>query len=217
MKQKTLLVGAAGVLLAVFAGAAAWYNASQGAGSGAVAEETLAVLDRPHAPSLGPADAPVVIVEFLDPACETCADFYPLVKNIMAANPDRIRLVLRWAPFHAGAQDVVALLEAARKQDQFWPALETLLATQASWAINHTADFPLALMQLQGLGLDTERLLADMTSPGVAQILRQDVADATAMNVRATPEYFVNGKPMPSFGYEQLLGLVTEALANAGR
>jgi hypothetical protein len=32
-----------------------------------------------------------------------------------------------------------------------------------------------------------------------------------------TPEYFVNGKPMPSFGWEQLQALVNEALANASR
>lgn len=217
MKQRSLLIGAAVALLVVFAGAAVWYTASRSAATGAAPGANMEALDRPHAPSLGPADAPVVIVEFLDPACETCADFYPLVKNIMAANPDRIRLVLRWAPFHAGAQDVVAMLEAARRQDMFWPALETLLSTQAAWAINHTADFPLALMQLQGLGLDTERLLADMADPEIAAILRQDVADANTLNVRATPEYFVNGKPMPSFGYEQLLGLVREALANADR
>lgn len=217
MKQRSLLVVAAVALLVVFAGAAVWYNASRSAATGAAPGANMEALDRPHAPSLGPADAPVVIVEFLDPACETCADFYPLVKNIMAANPDRIRLVLRWAPFHAGAQDVVAMLEAARRQDMFWPALERLLATQGVWTINHTVDFPLALMQLRDVGLDMDRLMADMTDPEIGELIRQDVADAAALNVRATPEYFVNGKPMPSFGYEQLLGLVQEALANASR
>lgn len=217
MKQRSLLIGAAVTFLLLFAGGALWYNASRSGGSPTLPDATLAALDRAHAPSVGPADAPVVIVEFLDPACETCATFYPLVKNIMAANPDRIRLVLRWAPFHSGSPDVVAVLEAARRQDKFWPALETLLATQPAWAINHRADFTLALMQLRSLGLDTDRLLADMTDPEVARIIRQDVADANTLNVTATPEYFVNGKPMPSFGYEQLLQLVTEALEQAGR
>lgn len=210
MNQKTLFVGAAVTLLLGFTGAALWYGDTQG--GGALPREALAALERDHAPSLGPADAPVVIVEFLDPACETCATFYPLVKDIMAANPGRIRLVLRWAPFHDGSPEVVAVLEAARRQDKFWPALETLLATQPAWAINHTADFTLALMQLQDLGLDSERLLADMADPGIADGLRQDVADANTLNVTATPEYFVNGRPMPSFGYEQLLQLVREAL-----
>lgn len=217
MNQRSLLIGAAVAFLVVFAGAAVWYGNSRDGGQGTVPAAARAALDRAHAPSVGPADAPVVIVEFLDPACETCATFYPLVKNIMAANPGRIRLVLRWAPFHNGSQDVVAILEAARRQEKFWPALERLLATQPAWAINHTADFTLALMQLQGIGLDTDRLMADMTDPAIAGIIRQDVADANTLNVTATPEYFVNGKPMPSFGYEQLVQLVTEALAEANR
>ena len=212
MKQKSLFFGAVAAFAVVFLGGAMWYNASQSSAGEAVSAATLTALDRPHAPSLGPADAPVVIVEFLDPACETCAQFYPLVKNIMAANPDRIRLVLRWAPFHNGSPDVVSLLEAARMQDMFLPALERLLETQADWAINHTADYPRALLQLQDLGLDNERLFADMASPEIGQILRQDMTDANALNVTATPEYFVNGKPMPSFGYQQLVQLVTEAL-----
>lgn len=69
---------------------------------------------RLHSPALGRADAPVVIVEFLDPACGTCRDFYPFVKQMMAANPEKIRLVLRYAPFHQGSDRVVAMLEAAR-------------------------------------------------------------------------------------------------------
>ena len=217
MNQKSLIIGAMAALFVAFAGGAVWYkNAQQGAASNLPAE-TLAALDRAHAPSVGQADAPVTIVEFLDPACETCAQFYPLVKNIMGANPGRIRLVLRWAPFHTGSPDVVALLEAARKQDMFWPVLERLLATQPSWAINHTADFTLALMQIQDLELDRDQLLVDMRDPEVIARIRQDVADAQTLNVQATPEYFVNGKPMPSFGYEQLLQLVTEALEETSR
>lgn len=217
MNQKSLIIGALAALLLAFAGGTMWYKNSQQGAASAVSAETLAALDRDHAPSVGQADAPVTIVEFLDPACETCAQFYPLVKNIMGANPGRIRLVLRWAPFHSGSPDVVALLEAARKQDMFWPVLERLLATQPSWAINHTADFTLALMQLQDMEMDRDQLLVDMRDPEVIARIRQDVADANTLNVQATPEYFVNGKPMPSFGYEQLLQLVTEALEETSR
>ena len=214
MNKKLLVFGAVGVGLALFLGAAALYNSSR-AGGGPAASGAMATLDRPHAPSLGEADAPVVIAEFLDPACETCAIFYPGVKELMAANPGRIRLVLRWAPFHQGATDVVALLEAARLQGQFWPALERLLGTQSQWAINHVADVNLAWRQLSGLGLDLERIREDMASPQVQEILRQDMADAQTMGVQATPEYFVNGRPMPSFGWEQLVGLVYEELREA--
>lgn len=54
-----------------------------------------------------------------------------------------------------------------------------------------------------------------MYAPDIAQIVQQDIADAKALNVTQTPEFFVNGKPMPSFGYEQLTALVNNALASA--
>jgi protein-disulfide isomerase len=215
MKKQTLFVGAAVALVVIFAGATMMFNASQSGGSASGAR--MATLDRAHAATIGPEDAPVVIAEFLDPACETCALFYPAVKDLMAANPGQIRLVIRWAPFHDGSRNVVAMLEAARKQGKFWPALEQLLATQSAWAINHSADVDLAWLQLGGLDLDGGQIAADMASADVIQIMEQDLADAAALNVTMTPEYFVNGKPMPSFGWEQLQALVNEALANASR
>jgi protein-disulfide isomerase len=214
---KKIFIGAAVLFVVLFVGGAMAFKAAQSGGSGAVSAATLATLDRAHAPSVGSVDAPVVIVEFLDPACETCAVFYPLVKGMMDANPGKIRLVLRWAPFHNGSPNVVALLEAARKQDKFWPALEALLRSQTAWTVNHTADVSAAWMQLAGLGLDQEQIQADMGSASVQQNIQQDLADAAALNVTMTPEYFVNGKPMPSFGLEQLMGLVNEALEETSR
>ena len=215
MNKQSLFIGAAVALAVLFAGATIMFNASTAGGTGSAA--TMAVLDRANAPTMGPADAPVVITEFLDPACETCALFYPAVKELIAANPGQIRLVIRWAPFHDGSRNVVALLEAARKQDKFWPALEILLDSQSSWAINHAADVDLAWRQLGGLELDRDRILADMNRADVMQIIEQDLADAATLNVTMTPEYFVNGKPMPSFGWAQLQGLVDEALAESRR
>jgi len=45
--------------------------------------------------------------------------------------------------------------------------------------------------------------------------IERDRADAVALKVTATPEYFVNGRPLPSFGYDQLLGVVNEELQAA--
>jgi protein-disulfide isomerase len=217
MKQKVLFVAAAAVLLLVFAAGALLYKSQQSNQAAQLAERNRENLVRMHSPTLGRADAPVVIVEFLDPACETCRAFYPLVKEMMAANPDRIRLVLRYAPFHNGSDRVVAVLEAARKQGKFWPALEALLAAQAAWAPHHAPQADLVWKHLEGLGLNLEQVRADMTAPEIASVIAQDLEDARALNVTKTPEFFVNGKPLPSFGYEQLKGLVDQALASARR
>jgi protein-disulfide isomerase len=217
VKQKNLFIGAAAALVVMFAGSSMMYTSSKSTAPAAIPEANQAALVRAHAPTVGPADAPVTIVEFLDPACETCATFYPMVKDLMAANPGKIRIVYRWAPFHNGSQDVVAMIEAARKQDKLWPALEALLATQAEWSPGHTPQAAAAFRQLEGLGLNREQMIADMASPEIAQAIAQDLADAATLNVTMTPEFFVNGKPLPSFGWEQLRQLVAEALKAASK
>ena len=216
MKQKTMFIVALAVLLVVFVAGTLVYTAKQENPAGAMSEAAVTALGRLHAPMLGPMEAPVVIVEFLDPACGTCAAFYPRLKQIMAANPGKIRLKVRYAPFHTGSDKVVAALEASRKQDKFWPALEALLASQDAWAPNHTPQIELALQQLGGLGLDMDRLRADMMAPEVARVIAQDVADARTLNVTKTPEYYVNGRPLPSFGFEQLTALINEELRGRG-
>ena len=80
---------------------------------------------------------------------------------------------------------------------------------------NHHANVDLVWAPLGNLGLDMERLKADMNSPEIAQRIQRDLADANSLGVAMTPEFFVNGKPMPSFGYEQLKTLVDDALAGA--
>lgn len=216
MKLKTLVTVVGGaVLLVLVLGMVAIRK--ENAGPAPLAEAERARLVRMHSPTLGKAEAPVVIVEFLDPACETCRDFYPFVKQMLAANPERIRLVVRYAPFHRGSEDVVALLEAARRQGKFWPALDALLGTQREWVFNHTAQPGAAWRALERVGLDMERLGRDAGAADVAGVVKQDIEDAIALNVTKTPEFFVNGRPLPRFGYEELKGLVDQALASTVR
>ena len=217
MKQKTLFLVASILLLVGFAAGMFMYNQQQQEAANQLAAANRAALLRMHAPSLGKADAPVVIVEFLDPACETCAAFYPRVKELMAAHPDKIRLVLRYAPFHPGSDKVVAVLEAARRQDKFWPALEALLANQNGWTQNHTAYADRTWKYLDGLGLKMEQMAFDITAPEIAGVIEQDLADARSLKVTKTPEFFVNGKPLPSFGFAQLQALVEQALVETSQ
>ena len=215
MKQKKLFVLAAALLIAAIALSVFLYLKQSGADSAPVSTQNQAALTRTDTPTFGEPTAPVHIVEFLDPACGTCGDFYPFVKKMMAANPGKIRVSVRYAPFHPGSDQVVKVLEAARMQGQFSQTLEALFASQAVWVQNHHANVDLIWGPLGALGLDLERLKTDMNSPEIAQRVQRDLADANSLGVAMTPEFFVNAKPMPSFGYEQLKTLVDDALARA--
>ena len=88
----------------------------------------------------------------------------------------------------------------------------TLLSTQRQWVNNHVVQRDRVLPALAGVGLDMEQLQADMNSAEVQQRMDKDLQDSKLLKVVATPEYFVNGRQLPSFGQEQLANLVREEL-----
>ena len=182
--------------------------------TGPAAEDARAeALASEHSPTIGDASAKVHLVEFLDPACGTCAMFYPMVKEWLAQADGDLRLSIRHLAFHDGAEYAVRVLEASRNQDKYWETLEALLASQRVWVHNHVVQQDQIATAIAGVGLDMEQLLADMNAPEVTERIERDKADAIFLKVAATPEYFVNGRPLPSFGAQQLLDLVREELA----
>lgn len=217
MKQKSILTAAAVLLILVFGLGAIYFKNQKSDQATQNAKDNTVALVRAHSPTFGSPTAPVHIVEFLDPACGTCRDFYPLVKQMMAANPGKIRVSIRYAPFHPGSDQVVKVIEAARSQGLFKETLETLFASQDQWVVNHAAQVDSVWPLLGRIGLDMERARIDMTRPEIAQLIQQDLADATTLNVTMTPEFFINGKPLPNFGFEELKKLVDDALADANR
>lgn len=171
-----------------------------------------AALKSEHAPMLGDPDAKVHIVEFLDPACEACAAFYPLVKSWMDQLPGQLRLSVRHVPFHTGADYAVQVLEASRKQGKYWETLETLLATQEQWTRNHVVVPEMIAPAIADVGLDMDKLETDMNSIDVLRNMERDRKDAVFLRISKTPTYFVNGRALPSFGAQQLADLVREEL-----
>lgn len=216
MKKQSLLVfGTAAALLAVFVAAAWWYKGEEATQQVEVAARNENVFHRPDAPSMGPLMARAQVTEFFDPACESCRAFHPYVKQILEMHAGKVRLTLRYAPFHEGSEYVVKVLEAARMQSDeiYWKVLEAVLAAQPHWA-DHGRPQPERVWAFLGdTGLDAERARRDTNDPRIAALIAQDKADITALNVRQTPTFFVNGQPLRNFGPEGLNAQVVEAFS----
>ena len=212
MNRKTIFISVAGILILAFVMASLIYKNHQSGLQGTSGGRNQSVVERQGAPIKGPVDAKVTIVEFFDPACGTCADFYPLVKKLIDQYPGKVRVMMRYAPLHKGSDEVVKMLEAAHLQGKFFPALELLFNNQQRWIVNHVSQPTRAQGILNGMALNHKELTVDMNGPVVTQAIQQDIKDGQALNISATPEFFVNGQPLPSFGYQQLSQLVKQAV-----
>jgi protein-disulfide isomerase len=213
VKTHRMVIGALALLLAGFATATYVYRGQLSDEISAKAQAPDSPLERSYSISTGPADAKVVLVEFFDPACETCRVFSGHVKSLLASHPGKVRLVLRYAPFHQGADTMVLILEAARKQGKFWETLEVMYATQPQWASHHHPRPDLIWQFLPSAGVNVDLIRRDLNDPELQAILNQDMADAKTLGVQRTPQFFVNGKPLMNFGYRQLKSLLDSEVA----
>jgi len=210
--RSALVAAAIGVMVFAVVAATLLYESDDALPQQSEAAARQAALASEHSPALGDPGAKVHIVEFLDPACGTCALFFPMVKQWLAEAPDEIRLSVRHVAFHSGSDYAVRILEASRKQDKYWQTLEALLASQNQWVQNHIVQPDKIGPAIAGVGLNMEQLIADMNTVEVMQRIEQDKKDSVLLQVSATPEYYVNGRPLPSFGQQQLADLVREEL-----
>jgi len=217
VKRMAIVLFAVGGLVLAFAVASSLYEEQrvEEVKEAIESDAGTSILERDYSQTLGPSDARVTIVEFFDPGCETCRIVAPHVKNLLNAYPGKVRLVLRYVPLHQGADTIVKILEAARRQGKYWEALHVMFESQPQWASHHHPQPELIWQFLPAAELDLDAVRRDMEDPEIANILRQDIEDARALGVRRTPTFFVNGRPLLSFGLPQLAALVQEELAAA--
>lgn len=215
--KKITVIAVLGILLLAFLWGMNTYQRQEQETQTEKASLSQSRLVRMHSPVFGAVNAPVTIVEFFDPACETCRAFYPIVKKIMGQYPNDVRLVLRYAPFHEGSEEAVKLLEAAKKQGLYQPVLEALLDAQPIWASHDKPNIQEAWAAAQKAGLDVVKARADAQASGIAAVLTQDVEDLKALDVKRTPTFFVNGQALASFGEQQLADLVRQEVAKVKR
>ncbi|HBT69936.1 MAG TPA: disulfide bond formation protein DsbA [Agrobacterium sp.] len=208
MNKRAIVVLTAFFAVVIFAGGAALYTSNKTDVPVTASVAAGDSLVRTHSKGIGRADAPVTIVEFFDPSCEACRAFYPHVKEIMARTGDDVRLVMRYTPLNEGSDEVVRILEAARKQGKFEPVLESILAKQPEWAIHGAPDIEKAWQIAAEGGLNLETGRKDAIAPEVDAVLKQDVADMETNKVQQTPTFYVNGKPLTEFSPQGLYNLV---------
>ncbi len=211
MKNKNVIyIITAVLILGLFFVGAKIYQDSRAKEFSFLAKEKSELFVRDHSPRFGSEKARVYLVEFLDPECESCRAFYPELKNLLEEFGDKVQLIIRYAPFHGNSKIAIRAIEAARIQGKYWEALEILFYYQPHWGDHHHPRPELIFEYLSKIGLDMEKLRADMSLDKITKIIEQDSKDLEALNVRRTPTFFANGKRLENFGIQYLRDLLNE-------
>lgn len=213
-----LLVIAAIIITAAIVGTYYYQKSVQNEQKAAPSENVHLV--RPDNPTLGPAGAKVTVVEFLDPECESCRAFSPAVKQFVTDYPNRVRLVIRYMPFHPNARLAASYIEAAREQGKFWEMLELAFERQPEWGERHGAPSAMPPEQPQILferyateiGLDLPAVRAAVASNKFARYIERDFTDGQSLGVTQTPTIFVNGRLLVRFSQPDLKALIEDEL-----
>lgn len=222
MNRRTIIMGSLAAGVAAFAGGS-WYIQNQrrkealaeAARRAAEIPDINALLLRPGAVSFGPENAPVTLVEFFDPSCEACRAFHPVLSQLLKEFPEHFRIVMRYAAFHQGSDEAVAILEAARRQGLFEPVLNALFESQPNWALHDGPNMDIAWQVAAAQGLDISTREVETRSPGTVALLNRDRADIEALGIRATPTFYLNGEPLEQVSFDSLSRAVRNAVQEA--
>ncbi len=140
-------------------------------------------------PFLGPADAPVTIVEFSDYQCPYCSRAEPVVKQVLEKYKGKVKFVYRDYPlsFHPFAAKASEASQCANDQGKFWEFHDALYADQSKLSV------PDMEATAGRLGLNAEKFKSCLDSGKHAAEVKKDMDDATKAGVNSTPSFFING------------------------
>jgi protein-disulfide isomerase len=149
---------------------------------------TVPVSERDHV--LGPATAPVTLVEYGDYECPFCGAAHSIVKQVRQVMGDDLRFAYRHFPLsqiHPHAYQAAEAAEAAGAQGRFWEMHDLQFANQDRLGPRDLIGYA------STLDLDLERFVTDLRSHAYADRLREDFLSGVRSGVNGTPTFFVNG------------------------
>ena len=172
-------------------------------------------LDNAGAPSLGPADAPVTLVEFSDFECPYCGRFYRTLKRLREEFGDSLQVVYRHFPLptHPHAEQAARASLCAADQGRFWEMHDALFEGQDELTQTGLRE------KAERLALDMEDYAACMADDRHDARIAQDVREGERIGIDGTPAVFLNGIKVPggAGSYKVVAEMISQEIARKGR
>jgi len=164
--------------------------------------------------SLGNPQASVVVTEFGDYQCPSCASWNSYVKNsVIDVYGDKILFVFKNfpLPIHENAPAAAQAVEAAGLQGKFWEMHNIVYEKQQDWEKEQDPNSKFESYANQ-LGLNIEQWKKDRDSDRVKDLISADKSLADKLQLPGTPAFLVNGVLLQPKSFKDLNSAIDEAL-----
>jgi len=144
----------------------------------------------------GKGQAGVLLVEYGDYQCPYCAQYFPIIEQVVSKYSDQIKFQFRNFPLvdhHRNAFAAARAAEAASQQNKFWQMYALLYQNQAQWSESSNAN-QLFQQYAKQLGLDIDQFNKDYSSSAVNDAINADKAAGDKLKIKGTPTFFLDGK-----------------------
>jgi protein-disulfide isomerase len=171
-------------------------------------------LNNEGAPSKGPAEAKVTLVEFSDFQCPFCSRFFPTLKQVEQNFGDKVRIVYRQFPLtniHPNAFKAAEASLCAHDQGKFWDMHDMMFQDQKRLSVKD-------LKATAGrLGLNQKKFDTCLDTGRYTEQVQEDLKEGSRVGVTGTPAVFVNGVAIDGGAapYEVVAKAIEKELASA--
>lgn len=158
-------------------------------------------------PTLGPADAPITIVEFTDYNCGYCKLATSWVMNQVDDRRGDVRVIIKESAVRGTNSEMAAAAAlAAQNQGKYREMHIALMKVPAN------AYTPEIIETVgKSVGLDIARMKQDMNSKTIKDRVQASVVDYQNVGLEGTPSFFINGVYVGGFGEQHLNDVVKAA------
>jgi len=155
-----------------------------------LAADKQAAMAKNDAPSVGPENAKVTIVEFSDFQCPFCSKAATATQELKKKYAGKVRIVFRQFPlsFHDKAHLAAEAAMAAHAQGKFWEFHDKAFANQSA------LDRPALEKYAQEIGLKMDEFKKALDEKKYVPAVDADMELGKQVNVQGTPTMFINGK-----------------------
>jgi protein-disulfide isomerase len=184
-------------------------EAEAAAAKSKIGERASEIFRHPGDLVAGNPDGKITLVEFFDYNCGYCKRSLPDVLKLVEENKDLKIVMKEWPILGPGSTYASKAAIASREQGKYW-------------------DFHLALMEERGLdeakvlevakrvGLDVEKLKADMEKPEVQALIDLNMSLAESLNIQGTPAFLIDEHLFPGAVGFSALAEAVQAVRGAG-